>query len=142
MFLPLRLNIFKKYTGEKVRSQDLDKKIAANITALRNSLKLSQRQFALRTEIDQSHINKIEKTAMSVSLNNLQKISETFNVPIKDLFNFSDQEKNTAHKEISLLLNSISEEWKHKVILALTRELKSIDSKQKSHHKTKSKKQS
>ena len=125
-----------------MRSQDLDKKIAGNITALRNSLKLSQRQFALRTEIDQSHINKIEKTAMSVSLNNLQKISETFNVPIKDLFNFSDQEKNASHKEISLLLNSISEEWKHKVILALTRELKSIDSKQKSHHKTKNKKQS
>ena len=114
-----------------MRLQDLDKKIAANITALRNSLKLSQRQFALRAELNQSHINKIEKTTMSASLNNLQKISETYNVPIKSFFEFSDQKQNTYQKESNLLLNSISEEWKHKVILALIRELKSINSKKK-----------
>ena len=116
-----------------MKSQELDKKIADNIIAFRKSLQLSQRQFALRAEIDQSHINKIEKTTMSASLNNLQKISETYNVPIKDFFNFSDQEKNIYHKKTSLLLNSISEEWKHKLILILVRELKSIDSKEKSH---------
>ena len=52
----------QKNTGGKVKSQDLDKKIATNIIAFRKSLKLSQRQFALKAEIDQSHINKIEKT--------------------------------------------------------------------------------
>lgn len=122
-----------------MKSQDLDKKIATNIIAFRKSLKLSQRKFALKAEIDQSHINKIEKTTMSVSLNNLQKISEAYDIPIKNFFDFSGQEKNTHQKEASLLLSSIPEEWKHKLILALMRELKFIDSKKKSHHKSKDK---
>ena len=122
-----------------MKSQDLDKKIATNIIAFRKSLKLSQRQFALKAEIDQSHINKIEKTTMSASLNNLQKISEAYNIPIKNFFDFSSKEKNTYQKEASLLLSSIPEEWKHKLILALIRELKSIDLKKNPHHKSKDK---
>ena len=120
-----------------MKSQDLDKKIATNIIAFRKSLKLSQRQFALKAEIDQSHINKIEKTTMSVSLNNLQKISEAYNIPIKIFFDFSSKEQNTHQKEANLLLSSIPEEWKHKLILALIRELKFIDLKKNPHYKSK-----
>ena len=120
-----------------MRSQDLDKKIATNITAFRQALKLSQRKFAIKANIDQSHINKIEKTTMSVSLNNLQKISDAYNVPIKTFFEFSNQEETTYEKEAALLLCSISEEWKHKIILSLIREIKSIDVWKKSHNKLK-----
>ena len=112
-----------------MRSQDLDKKLADNIIAFRKSLKLSQRQFALKADIDQSHINKIEKAKMSISLNNLQKISEAYNVPIKKFFEFSNQKETIYKKESHLLLSSISEEWKYKIILSLIRELKSIDKK-------------
>ena len=120
-----------------MRSQDLDKKLAANIIAFRRVLKLSQRKFALKANIDQSHINKIEKATMSISLNNLQKISEAYDVPIKTFFEFSNQEEMTFEKEVTLLLSSISEEWKHKIILSLIREVKSIDVKKKSHNKSK-----
>lgn len=112
-----------------MRSQDLDKKIAANIIAFRRALKLSQRKFAIKVNIDQSHINKIEKSTMSVSLNNLQKISEAYNVPIKKFFEFSNQKETYYEKEANLLLSSISEEWKHKIILCLIRELKSVQKK-------------
>ena len=110
-----------------MRSQDLDKKLADNIIAFRKALKLSQRQFALKANIDQSHINKIEKATMSVSLNNLQKISEAYNVPIKTFFEFSNKGETTYEKEIKSLLNTLSEEWKYKIILSLIRELKSVD---------------
>ena len=120
-----------------MRSQDLDKKLADNIIAFRKALKLSQRKFALKANIDQSHINKIEKATMSVSLNNLQKISEAYNVPIKEFFEFSKQKETTYEKETLLLLSSISEEWKYKIILSLIREIKSVDVKKKSHSKSK-----
>lgn len=108
-----------------MRVENLDQKIAQKLIKFRQSLGLSQRQFAQRADIDQAHLNKIEKCKMSVSFTNLQKISKTYKVPIKHFFEFDEATGNNPQLEkISALVGSISENWKLRLLEGFLRELR------------------
>ena len=104
-----------------MRSEELERKVAKNVTAFRKNLGLSQRQFALKAGIEPSHLNKIERFVMSLSFNNLQKISDTYKISPKSFFEFSKKETKEPlqKKAILILLDGVKETWKLKLIADL-----------------------
>ena len=109
-----------------MRVKNLEASIVKKLIDFRKSLNLSQRQFALRADIDPPHLNKIEQGIMSASLTNLQKISEAYSIPLRYFFEFSETKEPQLHKQLIPLTRSINEDWKLKILIALTREVKSL----------------
>ncbi len=55
---------------------------------LRNELNLSQETFALKINMDRTYYSSVESGRRNISLKNIQKICNGFNISIKDFFNY------------------------------------------------------
>jgi transcriptional regulator with XRE-family HTH domain len=62
--------------------------IGDNIKKIRKDKGLQQKQVALEIGVDQSNYNKIEKGSREVTVKELQKMAELFNVSIDQIVNF------------------------------------------------------
>lgn len=61
------------------------KALGLNIRSLRQTMELSQEEFAHRANIDRSYVGQIERGERNISFNNLCKISEALGVSVSDL---------------------------------------------------------
>lgn len=60
--------------------------LAANLRRLRRERGWSQEELAGRTELDRSFIAHVEREARNISLDNIEKLANAFDVPISVLF--------------------------------------------------------
>lgn len=61
------------------------------IKRLRNSREISQEKFALQINMDRTYYASIESGKRNVSINNIGKISDGFNLSLSDLFKIVDE---------------------------------------------------
>ncbi len=55
---------------------------------LRNKLNLSQEDFALKINMDRTYYSSIESGKRNISIKNIQKICDGFNISLKDFFDY------------------------------------------------------
>lgn len=88
------------------------------IKKLRESLKLTQTEFAKKLGVNNKYIYQIENGIRNPGLKFLKKVSDTFNVPITDLIGEEDELVITEDDEsfIKKLLKTLTPEEKEKVL--------------------------
>ena len=65
--------------------QDVQKRLGANIRALRLKRKMSQDVFAERSGLHRAHVGEIERGESNVTIQTLKIIADTLRVRIRDL---------------------------------------------------------
>lgn len=66
----------------------IKEKVGQRIKELRTKLGLSQEEFAFRCELDRTYITSLERGKRNISLTNLEKIANAFNMTLSEFFNF------------------------------------------------------
>ena len=66
----------------------IKEKVGQRIKELRTKLGLSQEEFAFRCELDRTYITSLERGKRNISLTNLEKIANAFNMSLSEFFNF------------------------------------------------------
>lgn len=61
-------------------------KLGERIRLLREQAKISQEKFALKIGMDRTYYASVEKGRRNISLMNLQKIANGFNITLSELF--------------------------------------------------------
>lgn len=64
----------------------ITEKFGNKIKELRLKQKMSQEKFALKAGLDRTYYASIEKGRRNVSLNNIKKISDAFEISLSELF--------------------------------------------------------
>lgn len=64
----------------------ITEKFGNKIKELRLKQKMSQERFALKAGLDRTYYASIEKGRRNVSLNNIKKISDAFEISLSELF--------------------------------------------------------
>lgn len=59
-----------------------------NLKKVRENLKISQVELAIDCDFDVSVISRIERGVVNTSVDNLKKIAQALEIPVKDLFDF------------------------------------------------------
>ncbi len=60
--------------------------LGKRIRELRNKLGLSQEQFALLIDMDRTYLASVESGKRNISLVNIKKIADGFNISLSELF--------------------------------------------------------
>ena len=68
----------------------IKEKVGQRIKELRTKQGLSQEEFAFRCELDRTYITSLERGKRNISLTNLEKIANTFNMTLSEFFNFEN----------------------------------------------------
>ena len=68
----------------------IKEKVGQRIKELRTKLGLSQEEFAFRCELDRTYITSLERGKRNISLTNLEKIANAFNMSLSEFFNFEN----------------------------------------------------
>lgn len=63
------------------------KKLGYRIRELRNETGLSQEKFALKINMDRTYFASVENGKRNISIKNIKKIADGFNISISELFN-------------------------------------------------------
>lgn len=69
----------------------IKEKVGQRIKELRTKLGLSQEEFAFRCELDRTYITSLERGKRNISLTNLEKIANAFNMSLSEFFNFKKE---------------------------------------------------
>ncbi|MBQ8251508.1 MAG: helix-turn-helix transcriptional regulator [Alphaproteobacteria bacterium] len=64
------------------------KKLGLRIKELRKEKKLSQEELADLSNLDRTYINSVENGRRNISIINIEKIANAFDLTLKDFFNF------------------------------------------------------
>lgn len=64
----------------------IEKKFGQRIREIRENQGISQEQFALKIGLDRTYYNSVENGRRNVSIRNISKIAEGFNITISELF--------------------------------------------------------
>ena len=67
---------------------DILKQFGNRCKQLRNNLNLSQENFALKINMDRTYYSSVESGKRNISIKNIQKICDGFNISLKDFFDF------------------------------------------------------
>lgn len=67
---------------------DIKKKVGCKIKALRKSRGFTQEKVALITGLDRTYVNSVENGKRNISIVNLQKITKSFDIDLKEFFEF------------------------------------------------------
>lgn len=70
---------------------DIQKAFGIRVQQLRKSTGLSQEKFALSIDMDRTYLASIEAGRRNISINNIKKISDGFNISISELFDGVEQ---------------------------------------------------
>ena len=73
---------------------DIKEIFSKNLKKYRNELGLSQEKFAEKAKLHRTYISAVESKRRSISLDNIQKISEALGVEIYKLFLSEDGDSN------------------------------------------------
>ena len=65
---------------------DIQKAFGLRVQQLRKKTGLSQEKFALSIDMDRTYLASIERGRRNVSINNIKRIANGFNVSISELF--------------------------------------------------------
>lgn len=68
----------------------IKEKVGQRIKELRTKQGLSQEEFAFRCELDRTYITSLERGKRNISLTNLEKIANAFNISLSEFFNFEN----------------------------------------------------
>lgn len=68
----------------------IKEKVGQRIKELRTKQGLSQEEFAFRCELDRTYITSLERGKRNISLTNLEKITNAFNITLSEFFNFEN----------------------------------------------------
>ena len=68
----------------------IKEKVGQRIKELRTKQGLSQEEFAFRCELDRTYITSLERGKRNISLTNLEKIANAFNMSLSEFFNFEN----------------------------------------------------
>lgn len=68
----------------------IKEKVGQRIKELRTKQGLSQEEFAFRCELDRTYITSLERGKRNISLTNLEKIANAFNITLSEFFNFQN----------------------------------------------------
>lgn len=68
------------------KAQTLQQRFGMRCRELRHARGLSQLDMVRHHDFSLSHLQKIERGVLDVRLSTLQKLAESFGVPLKDLF--------------------------------------------------------
>lgn len=66
-------------------SQDVRQKIADNVKKYRTAQKLKREELSLMLGFDNSYISKLERKAINITIDKLEKIADVLNVDVVDL---------------------------------------------------------
>ena len=66
---------------------DIKENFGKRLRELRNEKGISQEQFSFECELDRTYIASIEKGKRNVSIVNIEKIANAFEMPVSDYFN-------------------------------------------------------
>lgn len=66
----------------------IKEKVGQRIKELRIKQGLSQEEFAFKCALDRTYITSLERGKRNISLENLEKIAEAFNMTLSEFFNF------------------------------------------------------
>lgn len=77
-------------TSYSNQDKELLKNVGRRIKDYRKKIGLSQEKLAFTCELDRTYIGSVERGERNISVINLNKIANAFNLPITDLLNFSE----------------------------------------------------
>lgn len=77
-------------TSYSNQDKELLKNVGRRIKDYRKKTGLSQEKLAFTCELDRTYIGSVERGERNISVINLSKIANAFNVPVTDLLNFSE----------------------------------------------------
>lgn len=66
----------------------IKEKVGKRIKDLRLEHKMSQEEFAYRCGLDRTYITSVERGKRNISLENLEKIAQAFNMTLSQFFDF------------------------------------------------------
>lgn len=78
----------KKYSKNEKK---LLSAIGDRIRSLRSETELSQEKLAFKCELDRTYIGSVERGERNISAINLKRISDALEIPIVELFKFSNE---------------------------------------------------
>jgi transcriptional regulator with XRE-family HTH domain len=77
-------------TSYSKQDKELLKNVGRRIKDYRKRTGLSQEKLAFACELDRTYIGSVERGERNISVINLSKIANAFDVPVTDLLNFSE----------------------------------------------------
>lgn len=78
---------------------DIQKAFGERCKELREMHHISQEKFALSIEMDRTYYSSIESGKRNISIKNIEKIANGFNVSIEELFKDISTEKNKRRSD-------------------------------------------
>lgn len=72
---------------------NIKEKLGNRLRELRNKTGLSQERFSFECDLDRTYIASIERGKRNVSIENIEKIANAFNISISDFFNTQEFQK-------------------------------------------------
>ncbi len=66
----------------------IKEKVGKRIKELRQKQGLSQEDFAFKCDLDRTYITSLERGKRNISLENLEKIANAFNMSLSEFFDF------------------------------------------------------
>lgn len=69
----------------------IKEKVGKRIKQLREKSNMTQEVFAEKCGLDRTYITSIERGERNISIINLEKISNAFNISLSDFFNFEGE---------------------------------------------------
>ena len=99
------------------------KLLGAKIKEIRKKRELSQEKIAEQVGIDPKHFSRIEVGVNYPSLNTLEKIAQSLNVEIEDLFNFHHIKNNLELMENITILLKEADEAELQLIYKIVRDI-------------------
>ncbi len=66
----------------------IKQKVGKRIKELRQQRRLSQEEFAFKCDLDRTYITSLERGKRNISLENLEKIANAFEMTLKEFFDF------------------------------------------------------
>jgi len=83
----------------------IEKQIGQRIAFIRKQAGITQENLAEKASISRDFLSRVERGITGISLQNLECISKSLNVPIKELFSFEEKNrKDQLIENINILL--------------------------------------
>jgi transcriptional regulator with XRE-family HTH domain len=85
------------------RNRELERKIGERVSVLRKDAKLTQEKLAELTKCSPTFISKVERGESAASIKLLGAIANSLKLPIRELFQFDDEDAENKIEGIVLL---------------------------------------
>lgn len=84
------MDLLEVYSKENVDPKILNELVGLKIREIRNSMNLSQEDFAEKVGLHRTYIGQVERAEKNITLKNIHKICYALKIDPKELFDFKD----------------------------------------------------